>query len=77
MVIGLSGLASHYCIARAMAFADATAVVPLDFLRLPLIAVVGYIAYAEPLDPFVFAGAMLVVAGNMLNLFGDRFARKS
>lgn len=77
VVIGLSGLASHYCIARAMAFADATAVVPLDFLRLPLIAVVGYIAYAEPLDPFVFAGAVLVVAGNMLNLFGDRFARKS
>ncbi len=76
-VIGMSGLASHYCIARAMAFADATVVVPLDFLRLPLIAVVGYIVYAEPLDPFVLAGAVLVVGGNMLNLFGDRFARKA
>lgn len=76
-VIGMSGLASHYCIARAMAFADATVVVPLDFLRLPLIAVVGFFFYAEPFDPFVLAGAVLVVGGNMLNLFSDRFSRKT
>lgn len=75
-VIGLSGLASHYCIARAMGFADATVVVPLDFLRLPLIAVVGYVFYAEAIDLFVLAGAVLVVGGNMLNLFSDRFARQ-
>ncbi|HZD25596.1 MAG TPA: DMT family transporter [Alphaproteobacteria bacterium] len=74
-VVGISGLTSHYCISRAMAHADATVVAPLDFLRLPLIAVVGWLLYAEPLNPFVALGAALVVAGNLVNLFGDRRAR--
>lgn len=72
LVVGLSGLASHYCIARAMAHADAMVVAPMDFLRLPLIAVVGYFAYAEDLDLFVFAGALLVVGGNLVNIVGER-----
>lgn len=73
-LVGISGLGSHYCIARAMALADATVVAPLDFLRLPLIAVVGFLLYAEALDPFVALGAGLVIGGNLLNLFGDRSA---
>jgi drug/metabolite transporter (DMT)-like permease len=43
-------------------------VVPLDFLRIPLIAVVGWWLYAEPLDIFVFAGAGLIVLGLLWNL---------
>jgi hypothetical protein len=29
---------------------------PLDFVRLPVIAVVGWLAYGEVLDPLVFGG---------------------
>jgi drug/metabolite transporter (DMT)-like permease len=68
VVVGLTALGAHYCISRAMALADAMVVVPMDFLRLPLIAIVGAIFYAEPLDPWVFAGAALMVAGNLVNL---------
>ena len=39
-----------------------------DFLRLPLIAVVGAVLYAEPLDPFVFAGAAVIFCGIWLNV---------
>lgn len=74
LAVGASGLLSHYCIARAMALADATVVAPLDFLRLPLIAVLAYLIYAEGLDLFVLAGALLVVGGNMVNLFAGRHA---
>lgn len=72
VVVGLTALGAHYCISRAMMLADAMVVVPMDFLRLPLIAVVGAIFYAEPLDPWVFAGAALMVAGNLLNLRAGR-----
>lgn len=72
IVVGLAALVAHYCIARAMMLADAMVVVPMDFLRLPLIAVVGALFYAEPLDPWVFAGAALMVAGNLLNLRAGR-----
>jgi drug/metabolite transporter (DMT)-like permease len=73
LVVGISGLTSHYCIARAMRLADATVVAPLDFLRLPLIAVVGYLLYDEPLSLYVLAGALLVVAGNMINVLAERY----
>jgi drug/metabolite transporter (DMT)-like permease len=67
-VIGVVGLSSHYCLSRALAVADATLVVPLDFLRLPLAAVVAWALYAEALDPFVFAGATIIFAGIWLNV---------
>ena len=35
-IVGLTGLSAHYCLARALHIADATLVVPLDFMRLPL-----------------------------------------
>jgi drug/metabolite transporter (DMT)-like permease len=41
---------------------------PLDFLRIPLIALVGWQFYGERLDPFVFAGAALIIAGIVWNL---------
>src|SRR5260370_41676807 len=66
--VGISGLASHYCLANAFRWGDASVVVPLDFLRIPLIAVVGWWLYGEQLDVFVFIGAALIVAGILWNL---------
>ena len=47
---------------------DASVVIPLDFMRIPLIAVVGWWLYSEPLDIFVFAGAGLIITGILWNL---------
>ena len=66
--IGIAGFATHYCIARAMRHADATVVAPLDFLRLPIGAVIGWAFYAEALDPIVVLGAALILTGNWTNL---------
>ncbi len=68
VLVGSSALAAHYCLARAFALADATVVVPLDFLRLPLISLVGFLFYNEVLDPFVFLGALLMLGGNYVNV---------
>jgi len=66
--VGISGLASHYCLANAFRSGDATVVVPLDFLRIPLIALVGWLFYNEGLDVFVFVGAAVIIAGVVWNL---------
>ena len=66
--IGLSGLASHYCLTQAFRAGDAGVVVPLDFMRIPLIAVIGWWLYGEPLDGFIFLGAALILAGILWNL---------
>lgn len=67
-VTGLVGLASHYCLSRALEHGDATLVTPIDFLRLPLAAVVAWLLYAERVSPWVFVGAAVIFAGVWLNL---------
>jgi drug/metabolite transporter (DMT)-like permease len=66
--VGVAGLASHYCLANAFRAGDASVVVPLDFLRIPLIAVIGWWFYGEALDALVFIGAGLIIAGVLWNL---------
>ena len=66
--IGTSGVASHYCLANAFRAGDAGVVVPLDFMRIPLIAVIGWWLYGESLDVFVFLGAGLIITGILWNL---------
>ena len=61
--VGIAGLTSHYCLSNAFRAGDATLVVPLDFMRIPLIAVVGWAFYGERLDIFVLLGALIIVAG--------------
>ena len=64
LAYSLCGLLAHYCLARALHLADATITMPIDFARLPLIAIVGYLFYSEALDPWVFAGAIIIFAVN-------------
>jgi drug/metabolite transporter (DMT)-like permease len=70
VVIAFLGTFSHYCLTRAMLHADATIVVPMDFLRVPLAALTGWLIYNERLDTFTILGAALILSGNLLNLKG-------
>ena len=67
-VVAVTALSAHYCLTRAFQLADATVVMPMDFLRLPLIAVVGFLFYGETLKTWVFVGALIVFAATWLNL---------
>lgn len=68
LVFGVAGLTSHYCLTNAFRSGDASVVVPIDFMRIPLIAIVGWLFYGEGLDIFVFLGAALIVCGVLWNL---------
>ena len=71
-VVGAGSYAAHYTMTRAMKLGDATLVVPIDFLRLPLIAVVGALFYDEPLEAAVFVGAAVIFAGTYYSLARER-----
>jgi len=68
VVIGFCGTYSHWCLTQALSHADATIVVPMDFLRVPLAALTGWLIYAERVDLLTAVGAALIVGGNLLNL---------
>jgi drug/metabolite transporter (DMT)-like permease len=66
--VAVAGLASHFCLTNALRWGDATIVMPIDFMRIPLIAIVAWAVYGEPIDVVVFVGAGLIVFGVILNL---------
>jgi drug/metabolite transporter (DMT)-like permease len=67
----VAGLLGHFCITNALAIAPATVVVPIDFVRLPVIAIIGMLAYGEALDLWVLLGAGIIFAGNYLNIWSE------
>lgn len=64
IAMAITGMSAHYCMAAALKAADASIVLPIDFLRIPLIAVIGFILYSEALDPWVLVGAAIIFAVN-------------
>ena len=71
VVIGFGGLGAHFCITSALALAPASVVMPIDFIRLPAIAVLGAFLYGEVLEPAVLIGAGLIFAANYLNVLAE------
>jgi drug/metabolite transporter (DMT)-like permease len=71
LVVGITGLSAHYALTSALGYAPASVVAPMEFIRLPLIALVGMWVYGEPLRLAVFLGAALIVAGNLINLYAE------
>jgi S-adenosylmethionine uptake transporter len=64
LLIGVAALTAHYTLTRALRIADASVILPIDFMRVPIEAVVGFLLYSEALDPWVFVGALVIFLSN-------------
>jgi len=71
IAIGCAGLLAHFCLTTALSLAPASVVMPIDFARLPTIAVIGMLLYNEPLDALVFVGAALIFGANYMNILSQ------
>ena len=58
--LGLVANLGHMPFARAMASADATAILPFDFLKLFFSATMGYLLFAEVPDVWTWIGATVI-----------------
>jgi drug/metabolite transporter (DMT)-like permease len=74
--LGVSALAAHYGMARAFVLAEMTVVLPIDFLRLPVVALIGALAYAETPGVATLAGAALIFGGNYYSVWRDARQRR-
>lgn len=68
VLIGFCGVLAHFSLTTALSLAPASYVVPIDFIRLPLIALIGALAYAEPMDPFVLLGGAVIFLGIWMSM---------
>ena len=60
MTVGLTGSYAHYCQARSFGEADASAVMPFDFLRLPFSVLCAWFLFAEATDWWTWVGAVII-----------------
>jgi drug/metabolite transporter (DMT)-like permease len=67
-LIGVCGVLAHLSLTSALTLAPASFVMPIDFIRLPLIAVIGAMAYGEAIDPFVLGGGVVIFLGIWISI---------
>ena len=72
VIVGVGGLTAHFCITNALALAPAIVVIPLDFMRLPLISVIGFLAYGEAFELPILVGAGVIFMAILLNLKAEK-----
>ena len=72
VIVGIGGLTAHFCITNALALAPAIVVIPLDFMRLPLISVIGFLAYGEAFELPILVGAVTIFIAILLNLKAEK-----
>ena len=71
LVVSIGGLVAHFCLTMAVSLAPVAVVAPVDFARLPVIALVGLLVYAEPVEFVVLIGACIIFAANYLNIMAE------
>ena len=61
--LGFFAMLAHLALTRAYGKADASAVMPFDYARLPFVAIIAYFLYGETADLWTWVGAA-VIAGS-------------
>jgi drug/metabolite transporter (DMT)-like permease len=64
MLAGFFGTAAHMCWTRAFKLGDASALTPLSFVQLPIVAVLAWLLFGEALDRYTAIGAAIIFASS-------------
>jgi drug/metabolite transporter (DMT)-like permease len=67
-LVALTGISAHFALTSALGLAPATTVAPMEFLRLPVVALVGVWLYGEALELSVLLGGAVILLANWVNL---------
>jgi len=74
LLVGITALTAHFCMTKAMQSAEVSVVVTLDFIRLPLIAMIGVLLYGESVNLSLAIGGVLMLLGNLVNFYKPKAA---
>lgn len=64
-LLGAAGSVGHICMSRALASADASVVAPFDYLRLPIVALIAFLAFGEVPGVWVWIGGGVIAASSI------------
>tara|TARA_B100001094_G_C17844551_1_gene629609 strand:+ start:11 stop:328 length:318 start_codon:yes stop_codon:yes gene_type:complete len=61
----ITSLLAHLSLSSALKNSDATVILPIDYIRLPLIAIIGWYYYDEIMTYNIIIGSSLIILGTM------------
>jgi drug/metabolite transporter (DMT)-like permease len=77
VAIGFCATLNQRFLSRAFAAADATAVVPFDFARLPFAAAIGFAVFGELPDVWVWVGGIVIFAASVYLIHREAVAARA
>ena len=71
ILLTFTSLLAHYSLSSALKYSDASIVLPIDYIRLPLIVFIGWYYYDEKISTNVVIGSILIIFGVVFFLNKD------
>ena len=65
ILTGLCGTVAQLLWTRALRLGDVSAITPISFMQLPLVAVAGYLLFGEKISRWTIIGAAIIFAANV------------
>ena len=62
LLLAVAGTVAPYCFVRAVVHVEVTIVGPIEFLRLPITALLAWLIWAETMDFWTWVGAAIIIA---------------
>ena len=71
LLLTVTSLLAHYSLSSALKKSDATIILPIDYIRLPIIVIIGWYYYNEIITNNVIIGSILIIFGAVIFLRND------
>jgi drug/metabolite transporter (DMT)-like permease len=68
VIVAIAAISAHFSLAKAFKETNIGDIITLDYLRLPILSLIGIMIYKENFDALLIAGALLIIIGNYINL---------
>ena len=65
LALGGVGSFGHFCLSQSLNIGEASFLAPLDYLRLPLVALFAYMLFGETVDNATWIGAAIIIASTL------------
>ena len=76
-IVGLFGTIGQFLMVGALQIAEASAIAPVDYVRLLLALMVGFFIFGEVPDLWTWTGSAIITSAVLLNSKGDLLGQKS
>lgn len=68
IIIAISAIFAQFSLAKAFKKSNIGEIITIDYIRLPILSLVGILIYNENFDILLLTGAFLIIVGNYINL---------